>query len=375
VKIILCSRDFEYGIGTYIFNTLKYYQNNSDIEKVLVIGPINDEIREVTKSLNKIILYSIADKNNKLANKQPFFSRNVRKNIISILKEEKYDLLHLHSPIICDGIDIPILWTIHGLRQTFLVQQKDSKKYSKSFKFIQKIYSRYDKNTLKHSKKLIFVSKNVMTKSIQILPDINKKSIYLPSPIDSKLFKKIKSNNFLKDINPENKSILLYVGRLEVSKGVDLLIDAFNKIENDKLLLLLIGNGPLSNLIQSNTRIKIIERVNNNQLPEIYSNSEIFILPSLSENSPMTILEAISCGLPVIANDTGDINIMIPSGNFIIGDITSSKLYEAIQLILKMPKQKISKIIEENRIFINKNYDPERHFNKLVEIYNEILQN
>ena len=95
----------------------------------------------------------------------------------------------------------------------------------------------------------------------------------------------------------------LYVGRLSPEKNLFALIEAFNDLPN--LTLNIVGFGPLEDKIKTyiSKNINYLGAVNNKQLPEIYKNNDVFILPSLSEVWGLVIEEALNNGLPVIASN------------------------------------------------------------------------
>lgn len=102
---------------------------------------------------------------------------------------------------------------------------------------------------------------------------------------------------------------LLYVGRLERQKGLDVLLPALAKLSSAlKWRLELIGDGPDWTVVAALAgRFALIDRVairgwqGWNALPAIYRDSDIFVLPSREEGMPAALLEAMATGLPVIA--------------------------------------------------------------------------
>ncbi len=139
---------------------------------------------------------------------------------------------------------------------------------------------------------------------------------YLPEAINSVYFKKE-----WKGIDSDE---IVYVGTLNERKGVLNLILAVIKIlETKDIKLHLIGKGSnefvtsIKNIIQ----IKKAEKhfifhdfLNSNEIANILSTSAIFVLPTLVDNSPNSLLEAMAVGVPSIATDVGGISSMILNG-------------------------------------------------------------
>jgi glycosyltransferase involved in cell wall biosynthesis len=94
----------------------------------------------------------------------------------------------------------------------------------------------------------------------------------------------------------------LYVGRISQEKNIEYLIDMFNR---NKKSLTIVGDGPLLKPLvkKSEPNIKFTGYINNENLPSIYKEHDIFILPSISEPWGLVIDEALWFGLPVVVSE------------------------------------------------------------------------
>lgn len=134
---------------------------------------------------------------------------------------------------------------------------------------------------------------------------VPKKSFYLPLGIDLDKY-------ILKDAEIENKRIddvirILFVGRLVESKGLRILIEAFQKIyQNGKFELHIVGTGEMESYITSLKADGIVYhgQVSDNYLSQIYKKCNVFVFPSTGDIFGLVILEAIASGMYVIANET-----------------------------------------------------------------------
>lgn len=137
-----------------------------------------------------------------------------------------------------------------------------------------------------------------------------KMEVYCENTIDSKKYKMI--------LNRDNKKIkLLYVGRFIPFKAVNLLIRALKllKDENSEIeyYLTLIGGGEeyfeyckvLANDLGVSSNLEFLGRIRREEIVEFYQTCDIFCFPSLKETSGNVLLEAMSCGIPVIVADRG----------------------------------------------------------------------
>lgn len=127
----------------------------------------------------------------------------------------------------------------------------------------------------------------------------------LPNFVDTSLFRPI-------DLDKDKGSIC-YIGRLDDQKNLFELLKAMDGLD---YYLTIVGSGQHENELKSivnerKLKVRFISNILNKDLPELLNSHEIFILPSLWEGMPKTLLEAMSCGLPVIGTDVDGINEVI----------------------------------------------------------------
>jgi len=135
------------------------------------------------------------------------------------------------------------------------------------------------------------------------------------------------------------KNNLIYVGRLIDYKGVEYLIAAV-KLLTENCKLIIVGDGPdrkrLEKLAEG-SNIEFTGTLTFEEISKLLLASKIFILPSLTENLPNVILEALSFGLPVISTPVGAIPEIIKNGKngYLVEKENPEQIYEKIKLILE----------------------------------------
>ncbi|MCG7409919.1 glycosyltransferase [Paenibacillus sp. ACRRX] len=145
--------------------------------------------------------------------------------------------------------------------------------------------------------------------------------------VDAQLFKPLtpveKRIGRIKLGMPTDRQIMLYVGRMAAEKSVDLLIEAYAALpvaQLEESLLVLVGDGPERIRLERQARLLQAQRLHGDgtlldirfvdfqpqdKLPLYYGISDWFVFPSASETFGNVILEAMSCGLPVITTQSG----------------------------------------------------------------------
>jgi glycosyltransferase involved in cell wall biosynthesis len=112
---------------------------------------------------------------------------------------------------------------------------------------------------------------------------------------------------------PEPPYELLYVGALTEHKGYPLFLRALSQLDADIHARVVGGGDPNRDLIQSlglTDRVTLEGFVKRADLPELYTDSDLFVLPSIDEMGANTQIEALASGTPVIATDTIGLNYL-----------------------------------------------------------------
>lgn len=169
-----------------------------------------------------------------------------------------------------------------------------------------------------------------------------------------------------------------YIGRLSAEKGVQNFVRALPAILNDTkgLRVLIGGDGHLKNSIQSVLQeekltdyVDLPGWVSNENYPKYLNQLRLLVLSSYTEGLPYTMLEAMTCGTPVLATPVGAIPDIIIDGKtgFIMEDNLPECIAENVSRALRSPN--LDKIAENGRRFVEENFT----FEKTTENWNRIL--
>jgi glycosyltransferase involved in cell wall biosynthesis len=177
--------------------------------------------------------------------------------------------------------------------------------------------------------------------------------------------------------------VIGYIGALSLTKNVKTLIKAFSDIQKTypemKVKLLIIGNGPMRPILEECVKRYGIDGYVSflGYIPDAYrflNAMDIFVLPSLSEGSPIALIEAMACGKAIIASDIPAIKEMVEDGKeaLLFNPYSSEQLKEAILKLYR--NSELRRALGENAKKKAEQYDVNVVFSKIVKIYQKVLR-
>lgn len=200
--------------------------------------------------------------------------------------------------------------------------------------------------------------------------------------VDEKRFSKIEDSKIPQSISrlrDVNDVIFLSVASGTPVKNHLRLIKAFEKSTEKyspkrNLKLLVIGSKftPVIGL-RIPTNVQYIGSKMHQDLPFFYSISDAFILPSLSEAHPWSILEAMSCELPVIGSNIGGIPETLHQDSLLVNPYSIDDISTKINEMVELGPNGRKDVGKKNRNRILQKYTIGQHVQDLVKIYNEVL--
>jgi len=224
---------------------------------------------------------------------------------------------------------------------------------------------------------LIFRSSNAVTVSTEKLSNIVIES-GIPKHKVSVIPNFIDVDKFYPIVNPKKFFDCIFVGRISEEKNIENLIEAISKTDYS---LLIVGQGPLKNNYMKkyqNANVKIFweNSIQNDRLPTFYNKCKIFILPSFYEGHPKALLEAMSCGMLVIAsNVVGNKEIIQDGKNGFLCKTTVDSIQSTIHKVMKSDQKEISKIKKNARDYILHNFTLDKIVKLENKLYKHVLNN
>ena len=188
----------------------------------------------------------------------------------------------------------------------------------------------------------------------QKYPSLAKSIEYLKNTVDEEIFYPLsfaegeqEQKTLAREMGlPETTRFILFAGRLHPQKDPLLLVEAFAALDLPNIHLLMAGAGELENELQAkinslglSERVTMLGAVPQLKLAALHQLSSIFVLSSVYEGLPLAVLEALSCGTPVVTTDSGETsNFLALDSGIVCRARTRKSIAEAIRKILQNPE-------------------------------------
>jgi glycosyltransferase involved in cell wall biosynthesis len=178
---------------------------------------------------------------------------------------------------------------------------------------------------------------------------------------------------------PETSPVkIIMVARFEEPKQQEKLVACFSKISSDAAQLILVGDGPNLGKVKEIVKdLGLEDRViftgDRNDVDRLLSDAHIFVLLSDYEGLPLSVIEAMRAGLPVIASDVGGIpeEVMDGVSGFLVGNDRSS-ITEKLNLTIESPLLR-SQMGEAGRKIYENKLHVDLMVEKTISVYEEVL--
>ena len=194
--------------------------------------------------------------------------------------------------------------------------------------------------------------------------------------IDLENFKKTDKAEARKDLSlPQNKKIVLFSadgGVKNPFKGGEFVFEAFEKLKNRNDILFLNIGG--KNEEKSENWLDFGYVKDPQTMAKLYSAADIYFFPTLADNCPLTAIESLACGLPVVTFETGGVPEIVENekSGFVIEYKNGEKLTAALEKLLD--DDDLREKMAENAVEASKKFSSERMALEYMKLYEELLK-
>jgi len=312
----------------------------------------------------------------------PILSFKAYKTFVQLIK--KCDLVHAHGHVYMSSYMAGMV--AKKYKKPFIVTQHNTFiDYQSLLNMVEHLNDLIiGKSVLKHANRIITVSKETMKYVLKLGADKSKTSV-IYNGVDIDTFRPTNKKENRKKLGlPKNRKIIFSVRRLVYKNGLDTLIESVPLVAQNHpdVLFVVAGKGPSRKLIEDRIKeLKIDDNITlagfvlDALLPAYYSAADYFILPSASgEGLPLVLLEAMACGLPVIATTVGGTPEIIKhmKNGVLVPPRNPEAMAETMSKILS--EERLGPTIgEEARRIVEDRFTWEENLRQLQEIYQKFV--
>ncbi|MBS5966534.1 MAG: glycosyltransferase family 4 protein [Finegoldia magna] len=282
--------------------------------------------------------------------------------------------MFIQAKKIAKDLDIPLLHTYHTVYEDythyFSLNKKIGKELAKQF-----------------SKQIIKMTDGVVVptnKIYNLLTEYNIQEDIYVAPTGINVQKLSECDDF--DIRsgykiPEDKHIVLFLGRIGKEKNITEILQYLENIDRDDIVFIIAGAGPfLSELkdICSNSKIRdrliFTGMIDSSKVGNFYSQADVFVSASTSETQGLTFIESMACSTPIICRRDDCLDGVLIDGKTGFGYDTEEEFIEYINQILDNEKLR-DEMGKNCKQLVDENYTEDSFANKIEQIYTKVIEN
>jgi glycosyltransferase involved in cell wall biosynthesis len=353
------------GVEIFVKNLAMFLKKNGNEVKIYSTSVFNNDSLGKEDFNDGIRYFSVNNRSRLIL--RPFVSMYYPKeNIFNEISRENFDILHFNNvtdltfPYCLYNLGVPKIFTPHTL---YGVTKYDFI-YGPRYYFLRKFL---DRSNVIHA--LSAMDNQILTQMFKIAPS---KVAVIPLGTNTSIF--------ANDVDNKSNRIL-FVGRISPEKGLHVLLQALKNIEEpfellvvgqecDKKYLRSIQSLLVGSLIK---KVKFLGVVPHEKMPSIYASAGIFVQPSLFETFPLSLIEAMSCNLPVITTNIGISREIIKDqqNGFKVPINDIKKLREKLLILMKNQEIRESMGLK-NRQLVHNHFQIESSFSNLLKVYEKL---
>lgn len=209
------------------------------------------------------------------------------------------------------------------------------------------------------------------------------KIVQIPNGIDISQYEQLpEKGSFRKTYGITEENIILFLGRIHKIKGIDILVEAAAQLIKEGRNIRLVIAGPdyghlghlkkLAKELNIDGQITFTGFISDEMKLAAYVDADVYVLPSIYETFPITVLEACACATPVIVTDRCQIADLVQDNLGFVVPYDKDRLRDAI-LNMLTDKELRTRFAEKGRISIKERYTSSHRTQQIEAVYKEIL--
>jgi D-inositol-3-phosphate glycosyltransferase len=314
---------------------------------------------------NRVVHIPAGPESPTLKNDLPLYLPEFAEGILKFSESKgiQYDLIHSHywmsgvaAEILKNRWDAPVIQMFHtlGVMKNRIARSESEKE--------SPIRIETEKRIVAFANRIVIATPAEKEQLISNYEADKKKLVIIPPGVDTTRFYPIPEDEARAVIGvPSGNCMILFVGRIEPLKGIETLLRAIalllqtEEIEECNYYLAIIGGEPDGNGNDMNSEMARLQKLSRElgihdtviflgkrsqeTLPYYYSAAQVVVVPSLYESFGMVALEAMACGVPVIASQVGGLPYLVQDGKtgYVIPDGNPEILKQRLMQLIEAP--------------------------------------
>ena len=282
--------------------------------------------------------------------------------------------MFIQAKKIAKDLDIPLLHTYHTVYEDYTHYFSLNKKIGKELakQFTKQIIKTTDGVVVPTNKIYNLLTEYNIHEDIYVAPTgINVQKLSECDDFDIRSGYKI----------PEDKHIVLFLGRIGKEKNITEILQYLENIDRDDIVFIIAGAGPfLSELkdICSNSKIRdrliFTGMIDSSKVGNFYSKADVFVSASTSETQGLTFIESMACSTPIICRHDDCLDGVLIEGKTGFGYDTEEEFIYYLNQILDNKKLR-DKMGKNCKQLVDENYTEDSFANKIEQIYTKVIEN
>ncbi len=209
------------------------------------------------------------------------------------------------------------------------------------------------------------------------------KIVQIPNSIDISEYEQLpETGSFRKKYGITEEHIILFLGRIHQIKGVDILVEAAAQLIREGQSIRLVVAGPnyghlghikkLTEELNIGGQVTFTGFISGETKLAAYVDADVYVLPSIYETFPITVLEACACATPVIVTDRCQIADLVQDNLGFVVPYDKDRLRDAI-LNMLTDKELRMRFAEKGRVLIKERYISSHRTDQVEALYKKIL--
>ena len=290
----------------------------------------------------------------------------------NLIRKTDPDIIHIHSPIVlgniaqilAGGLRKPVIATNHylpiNISPSLTIDPFIGKSFNRmTYSYLVNFLNRCEYVTAPTQTAMNLLYENGLRVPARVISNGIDLAKFTPGPRDPDLLRHFEL--------PTNRPLLLHVNRLSEEKRVDVLLDAMSLLKSNAHLVL-VSTGPAetelraqAERLQLQDRVSFLGYVPDQELLQLRRSSDLFVIPSEADLQSLATMEAMACGLPVVAANAYALpelvhhqknGLLFPRGDSAALASAIDQLLDDSSLRMQMGQESLRIVLDHDRVHV-----------------------